>query len=114
MQNVQNFRSEILLTATLRHPNIVNFVGSTWGRECFLILEWVSQGPLQGVLDNRGLTLRWEDPLLRLATDVARGMAYLHCREFYDEVTHRYRKCIMHRVILSLSCPNHFLLAFSV
>jgi len=27
------FRAEILLTATLRHPNIVQFVGACWGRE---------------------------------------------------------------------------------
>jgi len=26
--NLRSFRSEILLTATLRHPNIVNFIGT--------------------------------------------------------------------------------------
>jgi serine/threonine protein kinase len=32
-QNARNFKAEILLTATLRHPNIVNFVGACWDRE---------------------------------------------------------------------------------
>eukprot|EP00615_Pteridomonas_danica_P001579 CAMPEP_0114334102 /NCGR_PEP_ID=MMETSP0101-20121206/4159_1 /TAXON_ID=38822 ORGANISM="Pteridomonas danica, Strain PT" /NCGR_SAMPLE_ID=MMETSP0101 /ASSEMBLY_ACC=CAM_ASM_000211 /LENGTH=114 /DNA_ID=CAMNT_0001465265 /DNA_START=445 /DNA_END=785 /DNA_ORIENTATION=+ len=29
--NVREFKAEIILTATLRHPNIVNFVGACWG-----------------------------------------------------------------------------------
>ena len=30
--NVRAFRAEILLTATLRHPNVVQFVGACWGK----------------------------------------------------------------------------------
>ena len=29
--------------------------------------------------------LVWGDPLLKMAIDVARGMAYLHAREYFDE-----------------------------
>lgn len=37
-------RAEILLTAHLRHPNIVQFVGACWGRELMcLVLEWAEK-----------------------------------------------------------------------
>ena len=38
--SVRAFRDEILLTATLRHPNIVTFVGACWGDDLMcLVLE---------------------------------------------------------------------------
>jgi len=41
-QTLCAFRAEILLSATLRHPNIVYFVGACWGKELTcLVLEWV-------------------------------------------------------------------------
>ncbi len=38
------------------------------------------RGSLQDLLDSKSSSaeLHWGDPLLRLATDTARGMAYLH------------------------------------
>jgi serine/threonine protein kinase len=39
-KGVKEFRNEILLTSTLRHPNIVSFVGACWGQELIcLVLE---------------------------------------------------------------------------
>jgi len=78
-KGVKDFKAEILLTASLRHPNIVSFVGACWGKElCCLVLEWVPKGTLAQLLEDETAALRWDEPLLRLATDVARGMAYLH------------------------------------
>lgn len=113
-KNATAFRREILLTATLRHPNIVNFVGACWGRELMcLVLEWVPKGSLQDLLDNdntdnsnhssrsssppASVVLKWDDPLLKLATDVARGMAYLHGKEWVDEADCVRKRCILHR-----------------
>jgi hypothetical protein len=44
------------------------------------------------------LDLRWGEPLLRLASDVSRGMAYLHGREYLDETDqNKMKRCILHR-----------------
>ena len=78
------FRKEILISSQLRHPNVVEFKGACWGGDLTaLILGWCSGGSLEDVLQQKDL--EWADPLLRLATDVARGMAYLHGME----VVHR-------------------------
>ena len=58
-ENLRTFRREILLTATLRHPSIVNFVGACWGRELTcLVLEWASRGTLAGQLSDTTAELR--------------------------------------------------------
>ena len=96
--NVKAFRAEILLTSALRHPNIVNFVGACWSQELVcLVLEWATKGSLADLL--RTPSLRWDEPLLKLAQDAARGMVYLHGREFMDEETGKLKRCILHRDI---------------
>jgi serine/threonine protein kinase len=99
--NVKSFRTEIILTATLRHPNIVNFIGACWGKELIcMVLEWVSKGSLTDFLSNMSSSnscMKWDDPLLRLATDIARGMNYLHSRQYYDETDDCMKRCILHR-----------------
>ena len=62
-----------------------------------LVLEWMPGGTLTDLLSNDALDLKWEDSLLRLACDVARGMAYLHAREYFDESAGAMQRCILHR-----------------
>lgn len=97
-ENALTFRAEILLMATLKHANIVGFVGACWSRELVaLLLEWVPRGSLGDLLGQNNLNLAWNDPLLRLASDIARGMAYLHSRSFFDEQAGKQMFCILHR-----------------
>ncbi len=61
-------------------------------------MQWVPKGTLGDLLvKNSALSLNWTDPLLRLATDVARGGAYLHAREYFDEQDGTRKRCIIHR-----------------
>jgi serine/threonine protein kinase len=62
-----------------------------------LVLEWVPKGSLGDMLLDTALVLTWNEPLLRLAADVARGMAYLHARAFFDEAANEHKRCIVHR-----------------
>jgi len=104
-ENARAFRSEILLTATLKHPNIVAFVGACWSRELVaLLLEWVPKGSLEDLLSQTAVNLAWNDPLLRLASDIARGMVYLHSRSYYDEMTRTMKNCILHRYTCQETC----------
>ena len=99
-ESVKGLRAEILLHASLRHPNIVNFVGGVWCRELLgLVIEWVPKGTLSNLLATEGLS--WEESLLRLATDIARGMKYLHDREYFDERSGARRTCVVHRDLKS-------------
>ena len=62
----------------------MEFKGACWGGDLTaLILGWCSAGSLADVL-RKTRDLEWNDPLLRLATDVARGMRYLHGRRICD------------------------------
>ena len=95
-ENALAFRAEILLTAILMHANIVGFVGAGWSRELVaLLLEWVTKGSLEDLLGQTSLNLAWNDPLLRLASDIARGMAYLQSRSYFDEQEHKQMNCIL-------------------
>jgi serine/threonine protein kinase len=62
-----------------------------------LVLEWVPKGSLNDLLKDPAIDLSWGEPLLRLATDLARGMSYLHGRKYFDEVEGVFKECILHR-----------------
>lgn len=61
----------------LRHPNILQFLGSiVLGEEMILITEYLPKGNLKGILSKK---VRLDLPTaLRYALDIARGMNYLH------------------------------------
>ena len=108
--NVINFKAEILLTATLRHPNIVVFVGACWEPTLFgLLLEWMPNGSLDDLLSDTTKVGRWDDSILLLATDIARGMVYLHGRSYIDDIDGTRRVGVLHRD-LKVSCgPSSYI-----
>ena len=80
----------------------MGFVGACWSRELVaLLLEWVPKGSLEDLLSQTAVNLEWNDPLLRLASDIARGMAYLHSRSYFDEQARKMKSCILHRLVFN-------------
>ncbi|XP_052195360.1 integrin-linked protein kinase 1-like [Diospyros lotus] len=65
------------LLRELRHPNILQFLGSiVQGEEMILITEYLSKGNLDDILAKK---IRLDlQTALRYALDIARGMNYLH------------------------------------
>lgn len=78
-QTFRDFKATVETLACLRHPNIVLFIGATFNNlaNVGLIFEYLEQGNLYSLLHS-SMLLTWNDPLLKIATDVAQGMSYLH------------------------------------
>ena len=74
------FAGEIKFMQTIRHPNIVLFLGA--GRtspeeQPFLVLEFTRRGSLRNVLDDESVDLT-DRRKIGFAIDAAKGMAFLH------------------------------------
>ena len=83
----------------------MEFKGACWGGDLTaLILGWCSGGSLADVLKTRDL--EWNDPLLRLATDVARGMRYLHGRRIFDAEKGEELATVLHRDLKVGGCSQ--------
>uniref|UniRef100_A0A1D1YA75 non-specific serine/threonine protein kinase n=1 Tax=Anthurium amnicola TaxID=1678845 RepID=A0A1D1YA75_9ARAE len=75
----QQFAQEVMMLATLKHPNIVRFIGDcrkpmVWG----IVTEYAKGGSVRQFLtkrQNRSVPLKLA---VKQALDVARGMAYVH------------------------------------
>ncbi|OQR82569.1 protein kinase [Achlya hypogyna] len=78
--NVALFANEIQLLSTLRHPNIILFIGASADSQenLCLVTEFMERGDLATLLHDPSIALRWQEPLLRFVVDICRGMAYLH------------------------------------
>ncbi|XP_065188520.1 uncharacterized protein LOC135819272 [Sycon ciliatum] len=69
---------------SLRHPNIVMFLGAgmdTTSRRPFLVMEYLVRGSLARILQDNSERIEQSDRV-RFALDAARGMAYLHGLEY--------------------------------
>ncbi|XP_062515610.1 dual specificity protein kinase shkC-like [Corticium candelabrum] len=76
----QEFESEIRFMQTIRHENIVLFIGagkSVVDAEPFLVTEYTQRGSLRDVLDNSELEITTLQKI-NFAFDAAKGMNFLH------------------------------------
>jgi serine/threonine protein kinase len=75
----REFLREIQFMRTVRHPNIVMFIGAGHYDEnhLFLVLEFMSGGALRSLLENNATELTAKDQL-QFIVDAAEGMNYLH------------------------------------
>ena len=76
------FEREIEVMKTIRHPNIVWFLGA--GRHHhddspFLVVEYMPRGSLTKILSNQEIVLD-DNVKLRFAIDAAKGMRFLHSK----------------------------------
>jgi len=75
----QQFQQEVMMLATLKHPNIVRFIGACRKPMLWCIVtEYAKGGSVRQFLtkrQNRSVPLKLA---VKQALDVARGMAYVH------------------------------------
>jgi mitogen-activated protein kinase kinase kinase 9 len=84
---IKDFLNECYAMESLRHPNIVMFLGAcTKYPNLAIVLEYCSNKSLWSVLQNKKINLTWRDRR-KLALGIAKGMNYLHL--FPTPVLHR-------------------------
>ena len=82
-KSIEDFEMEIMFMRTVRHKNIVLFIGagkSQPGDDPFLVMEYMERGSLRNVLYDLSIDIDY-DRKLSFAMDAARGMHFLHTLE---------------------------------
>ena len=83
----KHFVSEINLLISLRHPNLVSFIGFYMNKNKFsIVTEFMKQKSLKNVLDNKKINLK-ESTLINFCIDSTCAIWYMHSRE--PSVLHR-------------------------
>jgi len=78
---IEEFEREQDVLKTLKHPNVVSFLGMTKTEDNrrYLIFEYMSKGSLLDFLQNNRKSLSDKD-LIILSIDIAKGMVYIESK----------------------------------
>lgn len=84
-----SFSAEVRTLGTIRHKNIVRFLGCCWNKHTRLLMyDYMPNGSLAGLLHDRGgLGLEW-DLRYHIVLGAAQGLAYLH-HDCVPPIVHR-------------------------
>lgn len=80
-QALADFKHEVELNLTLRHPNVIQMIGSSWDVESgivCIVMELAVNGTLGAMLSDRSNESKMGQERVSIALGVARAMAYLH------------------------------------
>ncbi|KAE8895692.1 hypothetical protein PF007_g14437 [Phytophthora fragariae] len=82
-KHVQSFAEEIELSASLAHPNIVEFIGVAWNslNNLVMVIEYIPMGSLRKYLKKNADLLSWARDKIHMAVGVAQALEYLHSQE---------------------------------
>lgn len=99
-QGESEFLQEIALLGALRHENIVPLIGASIERiERCLIYPLMQGGSLDDRLHKRGQSIGW-DKRLKIATQIAEAMAFLHQAEEGERLAIHHRDIRSSNVLL--------------
>ncbi|EFA81967.1 protein kinase [Heterostelium album PN500] len=75
---MKEFHREIDLMKNLRHPNVIQFLGScTIPPNICICTEYMPKGSLYGILHDPSVVIQWS-LLKKMCMDAAKGIIYLH------------------------------------
>lgn len=75
---VKNFRREIWVMSSLKHPNILKLIGASLTPSCYvLVMEYMSNGSLYEYLRDEANFFP-SQMVIQCAYDIAAGMSYIH------------------------------------
>lgn len=79
--NLNKFINEINITSSLRHPNIVLYMGASINKDnYYMITEYLPKGSLFDIIHTSKIQLT-EKEKIKIAFDTAVGIKYLHSRQ---------------------------------